>query len=286
MNKALMSLLLVLLFFSCSPSTKEFYKIHKLELFGVQFIWQTYSENSEELISKKLNNIEKIRDLFDPDCLYRPIENDQCISSYLNHELFKTLVQLCEEVHLETKGAFNVVRLKANKSYRDYGGVSQGFVLNLLKDVLDESWSADFAGDIFLAKSTENTHPVLSISDPEINSLKIANVTMKTGWMLGSSSPKHGGKIFDPASGELADPDFRRIVLFAKPLFDGGRLDAWSTALIVGGSELLKHLWSLEKYKTTWAYAYVTKDGNLICSDNLKCVLDKKTKVMNITAPW
>lgn len=257
------------------------------QLFGTTISWKTESQKTSDQISESVTTlIKKEQAAYDPDCFYRPVKDGECKTNDDIKNITVELDKLSADYKQETDGSFDVSALKENKKYRDYGGMAQGYVLETLSKKFKTGWFSNFSGDIYVAPKTKMSDKLL-IADPEFEDIPVAEVKMKAGWMLGSSSPKFGARIRNPKTGKtLESSDFQKIVLFAKSDFSGARLDSWSTALIVGGLPLLNNLWNLEKYKNQWAYYFIDKGNNIVCSKNIKCLtVDEKPEGL-VKIPW
>lgn len=254
---------------------------HRTALWGTDFKWISPSSSTKKQIEQSLADLKRNSRAYDPDCLWSKDSKDKCEKSPLP-KVTAELDSLAESFKAETDGAFNVIIEKEGKKYRDYGGLVQGYVLDKFRKISGD-WSANFAGDIFVDKKLSGARS-LTIEDPEVEGLRLADVKMNSGWMFGSDSPKLGSKIADPKTGKPAESEFHKIVLFAKPEFSGARLDAWSTSLIVGGKSLLKKLRDMKQFKGQWEYFYVDSRNQFICSKNLKCKLIGGDKT--VVLPW
>jgi hypothetical protein len=49
---------------------------------------------------------------------------------------------------------------------------------------------------------------------------------------------------------------------------------------------LLNNLWSLEKYKNQWAYYFIDKNNNVVCSKNIKCLVIEEKPQGLVKVPW
>lgn len=244
----------------------------------------TSAPKDEAAIKRLLTDVKANTQSFDPDCYYSPKEGACPVAK--PYALSKDLDALAEGLKTETAGSFDVVRTVGDKKKRDYGGMIQGYLIDEMKKVTSSPIAVNFAGDIYVSPKFKNV-PSLSVEDALVKGVKLATVSMSSGWMLGSVSPLGGSKIVDPKTGaEIEKPDFHKVVLFAKPEFSGTRLDAWSTALIVGGRTLLDKLSSMPEYKGQWGYVIVDNQERAFCSTNLVCDFKQGIGKNYIQVPW
>lgn len=277
---ALLLFLLSLLSSSIFAATKKSsLQDRNLKLWGTEFLWVTASSVSNKEIERALSDLRKNSRAYDPDCLWTQDTKSKCEDSPLP-KVTSELDALAASLKAETDGAFDVILEKEGKKFRDYGGLVQGYVLENLKKTPGK-WSANFAGDFFVPEGAGDLREIY-VGDWGMDGLPFAKVEMKSGWLIGSElSPS----IIDPTTkAPTPKSDFKKIVLFARPDFNGARLDAWSTALVVGGKPLLKKLKSLTAYEGQWEYFYADSSDNLICSKNLKCKLYGSNRM--IVTPW
>ncbi len=245
-------------------------------VFGVSLRWEAAQKNTSDALSKP---IEKMSQEFsishDPDCIWRSQVKGKCLNKYKAQT--QEIEKLAEKMKTETLGYFDVKLSAANKSpnlqKRDFGGISQGYFLEKLAVKEKGNWLGDFAGDIFFTGGFIPSKP-FTITDPLIDKGIYAKVNMNSGWMLSSTSKVLGANMRNPVDPEQKE-EFLRVVLFAKKEFSGARIDAWSTAVQVGGHKVLDHLWTeLPAYKGQWAYMYFAISGEVKCSENIKCHLN------------
>ncbi len=245
------------------------------KLFGVGFRIQAESPKlSKEINDYIKSKISFYQAAFDPDCFYKGLGNTLCGKEQLPPE-FATLI---EKIKTETQGKFQLeVESKSKDApakIRDYGGIAQGAVLEELARKFSEKWYGNFAGDIFISPNYK-AESLVYISDSILPDTPYAAVDMNGGWISSSVSPDHGGKV---RNAKKTDFDFDKIVLLANSNFNGARLDAWSTALVEGGIDLLRHLKSLKEFQGQWTYLYFDNKGKIVCSPELTCELSDSTK--------
>ncbi len=256
-----------------------------IDLWATKFTFLTSDKKTETQIKTEMNKFIASSRAYDPDCYYGTGKEKAC-GETPDKKTTDELDTLAASMKTETDSSFSVSREKDGKKYRDYGGFAQGFVLEKLKEKTKGPFAANFAGDILLTGDLDKSFPLI-INDPEAEGLPFATVNMKRGWIIGSNAPEMGGAIVDPATGKLKQKsEFYKVVLFAKQDFSGARLDAWSTALIVGGKTLLKKLWDEKKYQGQWAWLTIDNQGNATCSDNLSCQLFNKTGARTVNVNW
>lgn len=254
-------------------------------IFGVSFRY----ESNEKKIEKSLEEtVKKMSSLYseswDPDCLWRPLKQKTCsqVKDPKQTESIETFAKLMKQ---ETSGYFDVeFKDKDGKRKRDFGGISQGFFIEELAQQIKGQWVADFAGDIYFTGGFV-PKKLFFISEPLDERLNYAKVSMKSGWMMSSAGKGLNVKIRNPIK-QKSQEDFQKIVLFGKKEMSGARLDAWTTALIAGGKELLEKLWALEGYKGQWAYLYFDRKGSVSCSSNVTCLLDQSVAQREIRLSW
>ncbi len=281
LNLLFAAALLVFIEMSCAHSPNKIERTHTVKLFGAPLDWTSYSVASERVLDAKIDEIKKLQAAFDPDCYYK---KDPC-PVLPESPATREITELSDAIKLETLGYFDVRVLKNGKVRRDFGGIAQGFVLQQLYCVQKADWSGDFSGDIFVAPGAQRDW--IGVADPRIPELDLAKIQMSSGWVMGGTSPEYGDEFRNPIKGEVVEKsEFVRLILVAKPEFDGGRLDAWETALMAGGKPLLDHLWGLKKYLGKWAYYYLARDGSQICSPNLVCDLNPSTSPTRIKVVW
>lgn len=219
---------------------------------------------------------------WDPDCLWRNPKELTCPPVSVSDTL--AVEKLANAMREETDGYFDIGRIGDDKiRRRDFSGLSQGLLMDELKQEIRENYVIDFAGDIYFSGGfTPNAS--FTIADPLHEAVTFAKVEWKSGWMVASSSRTLGQKIWNPkARRKVWKEDFQRVVLFGHRDFKGYRLDAWSTALIPGGIPLLKKLWSRPEFKGKWAYLYFDNKGLPQCSENLICYFtDASRRVVRV----
>lgn len=275
----LLKTLFLLVFGATSFAADETKPItHKL--FGVGFRIQ--AENPK--LAKEINVYIKARTnfyqaAFDPDCFYKNLGNKSCGAEKPTPEL----TALIEKIRTETRQKFQLeVETKVDGNSvksRDYGGIAQGAVLEELARKFPEKWYGNFAGDIYISPNFKADSPVY-ISESILPDVPYAVVDMNGGWISSSVSPENGGKVRDAKKKTF---DFDKIVLLANPSFNGARLDAWSTALVEGGVDLLRHLKGLKEFQGQWTYLYFDNKGKIVCSAELTCELaDASKRVVRI----
>lgn len=256
-----------------------------IDLWATKFTWTSPDRKTESLIGSEMKKVIASSRAYDPDCFYGTGKEKTC-GATPDKKLTDELDALSADLNKETMNAFSITREKDGKKFRDYGGIAQGYVLEKLKSLVKGNWAANFAGDILITGPLKEPVP-LSIEDYEAEGLPFASVTMSQGWMLGSEAPEAGGRILDPSTGKFKEKsDFYKVVLFAKPDFSGARLDGWSTALIVGGKDLLNKLWENKTYKGQWAWLTIDNRGNATCSENINCQLFNKTGSRTVSINW
>lgn len=256
-----------------------------IDLWATKFTWSSPDKKTEASIGNEMKKVVTTSRAYDPDCFYGTGKEKTC-GATPDKKLTEELDALSAALNTETNKAFSVIREKEGKKYRDFGGLAQGFVLEKLKAQVKGNWFANFAGDILITGPLPSPLPLI-IEDYEAEGLPYANVSMSQGWLLGSEAPEAGADIIDPATGKLKEKsDFYKVVLFAKPDFSGARLDGWSTALIVGGKELLKKLWEDKAYQGQWAWLTIDNRGNGACSENINCQLFNKTGSRTVSVNW
>lgn len=255
----------------------------KIELWATSLSWMSKDKTALSALEKDVKKISSLSRAYDPDCYWVKDRSKTCDKNP-DPKLTEELDSLAAKFKEETGGAFDVVRKVDGKSYREYGGMVQGYVIDKLKQN-PGAWGVNFAGDIFVSKPLPELKPIV-IDDWEVSGLPLAHVHMTSGWVIGSNSTENGSKIVDPKTGNLKkDSHFQKIVLFAKPEFSGARLDAWSTALIVGGRELLVKLRDLKEFEGQWGYIAVDNQDTIGCSSNLTCTkITDKGRLVEV--PW
>lgn len=255
-----MKFLIILIIFFPQLVRPVFAEKKTVKLWGTHLSLELYhSKNIESYLGKILDIAKYSEKILDPDCLYA--KNKHCKKSEVSIELKGFLRKL----ESETLGYFSV----NNNGKKDFGGLAQGFVLQKFIDNNKiENIILDFGHDYYI--NTDKAQSII-LGDPQMQILPLARLIIKKGWVLSSSSTTSGANIYIPKN-KKAHMDFETIVLIASPQFSGARLDAWSTALIVGGKQLLEYLKGLKNYSGQWSYAYLDKKTQeLICSVDLEC---------------
>ncbi len=280
MKKTLSLLLITLLLFSISEWTNA---ALERQVFGCSLRWEALNPYTLNGLTRIVDQVETEYTIsHDPDCIWRPQKNNKCENQW--PEQTKEVESLAEVVKAETLGYFDVKMVgKTGTSQRDFGGISQGFVLEKMYQKFKGPWLGDFSGDIFLTGGFTPSKS-LTITDPLIDRGTYATVKMHSGWMLSSSSKLVGAKMRNPVDPNQKE-EYLRIVVFAKKEFNGGRLDAWKTGIQVGGHKVLDYLWSLPTYRGQWAYMYFGVNGDVKCSPNLKCNLKNPDNRL-VTTLW
>lgn len=249
---------------------------NSIKLFGVElYIDSSNSQLAQEVLQEVRNNLNHYSNFYDPDCYYKKMSNQTCVIKPIDNDLKSFL----NEIEIETKQHFSPYTKSENAKKMDLGGMAQGHVLNQLAQKFPKGWYANFAGDIFIAPDTK-TKDLTFITDPLAPNLPYAAVDMSAGWIT-SSTASH---IVNSVRNEVSEKnDFDKIILFASPHFNGARLDAWDTALMHGGIDLLRHLLSLKKYQNQWSYLYFQSNGKVVCASNLDCQFkDPKKRIVKV----
>jgi hypothetical protein len=258
-------------------------QLESTKIFGTVLSFEATDATDQKKLRAFIESIKSSSQAFDPDCYYGspgkecPKINPTPLSS--------SAEKLSEEFKTQTGGDFNILRTVGDSKKRDFGGMIQGFVIDEMKKNSSTPFIVNFAGDIYISPDFKN-RPPLAIEDAIVTGAKLATVSMSSGWMLGSTSAALGSKIIDPKSQEPVKSEFLKVVLFAKPNFSGARLDAWSTALIVGGKVLLDKLSSLEEFKGQWGYVIIANNENAYCSANLSCDFKQGIGQNYVQVPW
>lgn len=237
------------------------------QYFGVSFRFESKDLINVNGFKLKMDRlVQRLKVVLDPDCLWRA-KKDKLCEFHKEYEAEKqALDHLSNIIYQETNGFFSVA-IKGHK--KDYSGLSQGYFIEQVKKTVREPWLIDFSGDIYLSKDMKPDKS-LGIRDPLNSFLRYASVHMKSGWMIGAGGPSLGVKLLDPSTGRPpVKNDFNFIVIFAKPEMNGARVDAWATAIMVGGERVLKYIQSLTKYKGEWGYLLFTKNGAIKTSENI-----------------
>lgn len=217
--------------------------------------------------------------LFDPDCIYRD-KDKTCGLKPESPDALK-IEELMSNSLKETKNAYSLLD---SKRKRDYSELAPLQLLNQLRDKVGKGWLARSSGDILLARQTVLKGP-LYISNPLFDPMAFAEIIMESGWVVSASSPALGAKAYVRGKKDFVEPDFLRIVLFAKPEFDGVKLKVWARSLIYGGQKALKGLLKKKPYKGQWGFLYFTKDFKPFCSKNVRCSFEDSEE-RTITVSW
>ncbi|MEO0337488.1 MAG: FAD:protein FMN transferase [Pseudomonadota bacterium] len=213
----------------------------------------------------------------DPDCLWRSQSTEECQNP--EKQTSTELESLARVLSQETRGHFNILRTRTSK--RDFSGLSQGYFLDILKRT--GRLLVNFSGDIYYSGDFKPSKKFV-IGDPFLPTAAYADVHLSSGWMISSGSGRMGADIYFPNGSSKSASEFLQMTLFAKRGFNGARLDAWATALMAGGSDLLEHLWNQTDYQGQWAYFFFDSKGAPKCSPNIRCQLS--TRPYSIDLPW
>ena len=275
MDKLKFFIFLILSLISCSHQ-KHYFQSKKV--FGVPWRLESPRSDTFNRISQKAENLEEVfKYAMDPDCRWiKPIAG-KCLNP--QEDQTKKLEELAQILKVETLNFYDI----RHSGKRDFDGLSQGYFLESIKEDEHDPWLIDFAGDIYF-NGGFTPQKTFSIADPLNEKVSFAKVAFTHGgFMIASSSRLLGANMYNPVSANKKwQEDFQKIVLFGDTHFNGARLDAWATALIVGGERLLNHLWKLERYKGMWGYLYFNKNGEAICSENLKCDFEKSERLVEV----
>lgn len=261
---------------SSAPKTSTI----KVALFGTDLVVESSSQKSLREIQSKIKLEKKRLNIaMDPDCKWRTSPVGQCKNTEI--KLTQTLENLASLFQQETQGVFNIKR--SSQAKRDFSGLSQGYFIDLIKS--DHKAVINFSGDIFFSGGFVPKGHFL-VGEPYNSRISFAPIKVNSGWIITSGSKKLGADIYSPEglSEKNFNGDFLQMTLFAKPEFSGARLDAWTTALMAGGKDLLRQLWKNPNFSNKWAYFYFDKKGHPYCSKNLRCKLKGKDKV--VIVPW
>ncbi len=252
----------------------------EIKVWGTNFSVESPEQNRvDQKVAQFRALVQTWQSAMDPDCYY-----GQKTCTKRKAPIPGELTDLVKTLAAETLGFFNIhTDPRDDKSPRDFGGISQGFLLEKLKDPAQEM-ILDFGKDFFVS----GTHPkTLTWGDPVLQILPLATITLKSGWMLGSAQRATGAKMRNPHAKRKWQENFDAILLLARPGFSGGILDGWSTALIPGGKKLLTHLLSLKHYQGQWSYAYLERETQkFVCSPDLICEKGKGKSVYAIQTPY
>ena len=233
-------------------------KASSLNIWGTQLTIKDYHSNKEKIYLEKLSLLIKDNEKkLDPDCFYQ--ENSRCKTNDSNSEI-DNIASLMKK---ETMGHFDV----SYSGVRDFGGIAQGFILEKFKKRhlnKDDDLLVDFGKDFLL---TGKSKKKITLSEPTMPLLPFGSIVIQDGSILSSWSKAYGGKYHSKQ-----DSDFVFVVLKGELDFSITRLDAWSSALILGGKALLKHLTSKKEYLNKWKYVYLDRKSNqLVCSKSVLC---------------
>lgn len=252
-------------------------------VFGRPLFWGTPSEKTSSWLKQNIREKKsKLSQAWDPDCYYRPSVGGKCTKHSMQSDE-KTIEELATSVKEETGGAFDVWVKEEKK--RDFGGLGQGMFLESLARVSPGPWFGNFAGDIFVAPSFPKSGLFLSVPHPLFPDIPFARISLPAGgWVIASGSESQGTAVRPKPNEPGRSTDFEQVVLFAGANFNGGRLDAWATALVVGGKKTLVRLWENQTYKDQWGFFYFDSMGKAVCSSNLKCNLDDPPSKRKIVA--
>ncbi len=232
------------------------------DLLGITARWESPSEQTTRQLRGEMARLAlEASEQYDPDCLFRkPNALGICANRF--EKAAAALSEASALYREETLGFFDIHHRQQSPPKRDFGGVWQGDAIDAMKSLLNGDFIVDFSGDIFLT-SPRATDRELIVTDPVLDVLKYATVRLNRGFMVASVSRRMGGKVRVPDALQNVKPEgeILKAVLFAEPQFSGARLDAWSTAVVAGGTKVLRHLESLEKFQGQWEYFYFEPDG-------------------------
>ncbi|MDB9786513.1 hypothetical protein OAB57_00260 [Bacteriovoracaceae bacterium] len=278
--------IIIILFYLISYSSIVIAKVYKVnrKLLGVSLNWQTnsYKDNKTTITYYNINE-KRFGESLDPQCLWRSLHNGVCENTF--HRYSKKINLLSRQFSIETEYAFDSIKkMKSEKLYQDYGGLSQGYILEMLKNKIENNIIVNYSGDFYLKNSFQLDNHTIILTDPLWEKIPFATISMNSGFIIASGSNLLGGLI--RSSSDL-DPTNRiqKVVLFAAPQFSGTRLDAWATAIIAGGKKTLGILQEKKKYRRLWGYIYFNVSGEPICSSNIKCEFDS-TKRTIVVPRW
>ena len=251
-------------------------EIQSAAVFGVKLYWHSSDAETLKFLSKEIKEKSiRYQTSWDPDCFYRPLISQSCPKSTRPGDLDE-ISHLSKQVKYETDGFFDIYRLKDGVTKRDFGGIAQAFFLEVLKQKVRKPWFANFAGDIYQSPFYSQLSGPIEIAEPLAPKVRFAKVILKFG----------GWAVFSEAGGSNPKPDFRQVVLFAEPNFNGGRLDAWATTIVRGGRKYLEKLWANATFTEKWAYLYFGSRGEVICSPNIECQLDLPPSMRTVTVDF
>ena len=268
-------------FMNLSVAGASVERVKSLEVFGAPLRW--FSSDDGAFGTAVQNKASELSSALDPDCKYREIKGGVCVRA--SSPFTPKYQGLAQKLEKETSGAFRA-RLQSNgREVTDLGELSQGALLEEVARSGKKPWFAEFAGDVFISPG-QPSRVSLGISNPLYPTVLYSNVEMEAGWVFGASGPDLGLEVLDPRTGEpLTRSDFARVILLGHPSMNGARLDAWASALVVGGKDLLKKLWNSREFQGKWAWVYFTPTWKIACSPNLVCDFADPTQ-RRIKAPW
>jgi hypothetical protein len=242
-------------------------RAQSLEVFGAPLRW--FSTDDGAFANSIQSKASELSSALDPDCKYREVQGGVCVRP--SSPFTPKYQVLAQKIEKETSGAFRARLKMSDREVIDLGELSQGALLEEVARSGKKPWFAEFAGDVFISPGQTSRVP-LGISNPLYPSVIYANVEMGAGWVFGASGPDLGAEVLDPRTGEpLTRSDFARVILLGHPSMNGARLDAWASALVVGGKDLLKKLWGSNEFRGKWAWIYFTPTWKIACSPNLVC---------------
>ena len=257
----------------------EFHQLQERNVFGVTLRWTTLDQTDLAKLTKIILTLEeKNRMAMDPDCKWRKSEKNLCPNSFPLET--QDLEKVAALYRAETEDTFNIQTISNGKLIRDFAGLSQGYFIEQARSLFEGPMAMDFSGDIFISQKFSGS-PRLTIAEPVLEQATFAEVKMGEGWMIAATARPLGAELRNPKVKGTWKEDFQRVVLFARPEFNGARLDAWSTAIVIGGRKLLAHLLALKQFAGQWAF--LTFDLNLkpTCSKNIDCDFQNKTIKIN-----
>ncbi len=241
---------------------------HQDKIFGVDFSWQG-STKAHQSIQKFLKSKKILQGTLDPDCLYKKQGNILCAKN-IQPQLLKNIENFSKKMKKETQSDFNYI----HKKKRDFSGLAQGYVIDMIRKKNKTDYIVDFAGDVYIAPQVKKK-PTLYTTHPMSEPMPFAVVNMKNGgWMITSGLTL---KTRRPQNISRKQ-SINKLTLFANHKMQGARLDAWATAIIAGGTDRLRSLRALKKYKKHWGYLYFDTFGKAHCSANIKCQFSNPLK--------
>ncbi len=275
------TLVLIFALLSFSSARASIERAKSFEVFGAPLRW--FSSDNESLDQTVRALASELSSALDPDCRYREIKEGACVRR--TSELTAKYQNLAKKIEQETAGVFRAHSQVEGRQVLDFGELSQGALLEELARSEKKPWFAEFSGDLYVSPGQLSWVPV-GISNPLYPAVIYSDVEMSAGWVFGESGPQLAVKTHEPQKTQsLKRFDFARIVLLGHPSMNGARLDAWASALVSGGKELLKKLWLEKDYRGKWAWVYFTPDWKIACSPNLVCDFSDPKK-RKIKAPW